>query len=185
MTTAKTLFRSYCRSWMVLGGFLGGLHLVRVVVATATVSHPCGPDSMEPPKSSSALPALWICPGAAPGWSVATCGTPEASTRWRPCWGSAGIGHDVPLMWWVEWADTVHSVGVAVVEPAGAWLLSRWARLARRMIAHARVVGRRAWLSLFGSTTTWSSTWRTSRRGGPTDSALRRPFPRGGRSSSR
>jgi hypothetical protein len=32
--------------------------------------------------------------------------------------------------------------------------LRRWARSARRMIAHARVVGRRAWLSLYYSITT-------------------------------
>jgi hypothetical protein len=34
------------------------------------------------------------------------------------------------------------------------WSVSRWARSARRMIAHDRVVGRRAWLSLYSSTTT-------------------------------
>ena len=32
----------------------------------------------------------------------------------------------------------------------------RWARSARRMIAHARVVGWRAWLSLYNSTTTFA-----------------------------
>jgi hypothetical protein len=34
------------------------------------------------------------------------------------------------------------------------WPASRWARSARRMITHARVVGWRAWLSLYSSTTT-------------------------------
>ena len=34
------------------------------------------------------------------------------------------------------------------------WPASRWLRSARRMIAHARVVGLRAWLSLYSSTTT-------------------------------
>jgi hypothetical protein len=40
---------------------------------------------LEPPDSSPALPAVWICPSAEPGWSVATYGTPAANTRWRPC----------------------------------------------------------------------------------------------------
>ena len=35
---------------------------MEVVEATATVAHPYGLDSMEPPDSSPPLPALWICP---------------------------------------------------------------------------------------------------------------------------
>jgi hypothetical protein len=39
-------------------------------------------------------------------------------------------------------------------ERLARWPASRWARSARRMIAQARVVGLRAWLSLYSSTTT-------------------------------
>src|SRR5215218_5434225 len=39
-------------------------------------------------------------------------------------------------------------------ERLARWPASRWLRSARRMIAHARVVDRRVWLSLYSSTTT-------------------------------
>ena len=68
--------------------------------------------------------------------------------------GSAGIGHHRSLLGLLGSAGAVGSVGVAAVGRLVRWSASRWLRSARRMIAQARVVGWRAWLSLYSSTTT-------------------------------
>jgi hypothetical protein len=79
-------------------------------------------------------------------------------------WESAGIGHYLPFLAWVGSAGAVGSFGVAV-GAAGA-LAGRWLRSARRMMAQAREVGWRAWLSLYNSTTTLAPrvTYSSSRR---------------------
>ena len=66
----------------------------------------------------------------------------------------SGHRHHLPLPRLVDAVDPIGGVGGRRLGRLTRWLASRWARSARRMIAHARVVGRRGWLSLCSSTTT-------------------------------
>jgi hypothetical protein len=77
-----------------------------------------------------------------------------SQSDWSGRWGqraSAAVSRS-----WGWWDRLVRSARSAWRRSGrlARWPASRWLRSARRMIAHARVVGLRAWLSLYNSTTT-------------------------------